>query len=87
MTRISKMESVIQNVDKKPSVSVANGYSISSNVARFGHDKDMLCTEGASIKPRPIINDIDGTNQRRPPGHIRSTVIAKGQPYIQVRAF
>ena len=70
---------------KKTSVSVANGYSINSNIARFGHDKDVLYTEGASIKPRPIINDIDNANQRKSSGHTRSTIIAKGQPYVQVR--
>ena len=61
---------------------VANEYSISSNIARFGHDRDVLYTEGAPIRPKPIVNDIGDANHRT--SSARTTAFTKGKPYIQV---
>ena len=66
---------------KKGLTSVANGYSISSNVARLAQDR-VLYTEGATIRPKPIINDIGDANQRT--SSARSSTLGRSKPYIQV---
>ena len=78
----SKQDGARTEALKRAFAPVANGYSISSNIARFGHGRDKLYTEGAPIRPRPIVNDIGDANQRT--SSARSTTFAKGKPYIQV---
>ena len=78
----SKQDGARTEALKRAFTPVANGYSISSNIARFGHGRDKLYTEGAPIRPKPIVNDIGDANQRT--SSARSTTFAKGKPYIQV---